>query len=106
TNLAHVSVAYSRAFGVPLQEINTLQAEMMTEMGASLDDTTLAFQQMTKAAEDSGISANKFFGMIRGVSQDLSLWGTRMEDAVKLLGRLGQVMSPRNAQKFMQTAAQ
>lgn len=106
SDLAHVSVAYSRAFGVPLQEINTLQAEMMTEMGSSLDDTTLAFQQMTKAAEDSGISANKFFGMIRGVSQDLSLWGTRMEDAVKLLGRLGQVMNPRNAQKFMQTAAQ
>ena len=31
--LAHVSVAYSRAFGVPLQEINQLQAEMMTSLG-------------------------------------------------------------------------
>ncbi len=104
--LAHVSVAYSRAFGVPLQEINTLQAEMMSSMGADLKQTEVSFQQMNKAAQDSGISANKFFGMIRGVSQDLSIWGTRMEDAVKILGRLGKVMDPRNAQKFMQTAVQ
>jgi hypothetical protein len=104
--LAHVSVAYSRAFGVPLQEINTLQAEMMSSMGADLLQTKVAFEQMNKAAQDSGISANKFFSMIRGVSQDLSLWGSRMEDAVKILGRLGKVMDPRNAQKFMQTAVQ
>lgn len=104
--LAHVSVAYSRAFGVPLQEINTLQAEMMTSMGADLTQTKIAFEQMNKAAQESGISANKFFGMIRGVLQDLSLWGSRMEDAVKILGRLGKVMDPRNAQKFMQTAVQ
>jgi len=106
TELAHVSVAYSRAFGVPLQEINQLQAEMMTELGANLQDTTIAFQQMDRAADDAGIKANKFFSMIRGVSQDLSLWGTRMEDAVKLLGRLGRVMNPREAQKFMQVAVQ
>lgn len=106
SELAHVSVAYSRAFGVPLQEINQLQAELMTEMGANLKETTVGFQQMVRAADDSGIAANKFFAMIRGVSQDLSLWSTRMEDAVQLLGRLGQVMNPRNAQKFMQTAAQ
>lgn len=106
SELAHVGIAYSRAFGVPLQEINQLQAEMMTEMGADLSQTRVSFQQMTRAAEDSGIAANKFFGMIRGVSQDLSLWGTRMEDAIGLLGRLGKVMNPRNAQKFMQTASQ
>jgi hypothetical protein len=105
-DLAHVSVAYSRAFGVPLQQINELQSELMTEMGSNLKDTTVGFQQMMRAADDSGIAANKFFNMIRGVSQDLSLWGTRMEDAVTLLGRLGKVMNPRNAQKFMQTAAQ
>jgi len=105
-DLAHVSVAYSRAFGVPLQEINQLQAEMMTEMSANLQGTTVAFQQMERAADESGIKANKFFSMIRGVSADLSLWGTRMEDAVKLLGRLGKVMNPREAQKFMNVAVQ
>lgn len=106
SELAHVSVAYSRAFGVPIQQINELQAEMMTEMGIGLDQTKLSFQQMTRSADEAGMSGNKFFAMIRSVSQDLSLWGTRMEDAVKLLGRLGQVMNPRNAQKFMQTATQ
>lgn len=106
SELAHVSVAYSRAFGVPIQQINELQAEMMTSMGIGLDQTNLAFQQMTRSADEAGMSGNKFFAMIRGVSQDLSLWSTRMEDAVKLLGKLGHVMDPRNAQKFMQTATQ
>lgn len=104
--LTHVSVAYSRAFGVPMQEINQLQAEMMTEMGQSVRETQMSFSQMTRSAVDSGIAANKFFSIIRGVSQDLSLWSTRMEDAVKLLGQLGQVMSPRNAQKFLQASVQ
>lgn len=105
-DLTHVSVAYSRAFGVPLQEVNQLQAEMMVDMGKSLDETRLAFAQMTRSAADSGIAANRFFAIIRGVSQDLSLYNIRMESAIKLLGKLGKVMNPRNAQKFMQTAAQ
>lgn len=104
--LTHTGVAYSRAFGVPLEQIGQLQAELMTEMGMSLGQTKTAFEQMTRSATESGIAANKFFAMIRGVSQDLSLWGSRMEDAVKLLGQLGKVMNPRNAQKFMQSATQ
>jgi hypothetical protein len=103
-DLVHVSVAYSRAFGVPLQEINQLQSEMMTDMGMSVESTRLAFAQMTRAASESGIAANKFFAIIRGVSQDLSLYNVRMGDAVKMLKLLGKVMNPRNAQKFMQTA--
>lgn len=98
-------VAYSRALGVPLQEINQLQAEMVTEMGASLETTTDAYAKMTRAAQDSGIAGNKFFQMIRGMSQDLSIWNLRMDDSVALLGKLGKVMSPRNAQKFMQEMA-
>lgn len=104
--LVHSSVAYSRAFGVPLQEINSMQAELFTEMGQNLQKSRLSFAQMTLAASDSGIASNKFFAIIRGVSADLSLYNTRLEDAVKTLGLLGKVMSPRNAQKFMQTAMQ
>ena len=104
--LMAVSVAYSRAFGIPMQEINTLQAELMTEMGMGLEDTKLAFAQMSRAASDSGIASNKFFAMIRGVSSDLSLYNLRLGSAVKLLGMLGKVMNPREAQKFMQFATQ
>jgi hypothetical protein len=104
--LTHLSVAFSRSFGVPLQEINQLQAEMVTELGSGLQDTSLAFQRLKNTAEDTGVSANKFFAMIRGVSQDLSLWGNRMEDAVMLLGRMNKYMNPRNAQKFFQTTMQ
>lgn len=104
--LTHVSVAYSRAFGVPLQEINQMQAEMVTDLGQSLEQTKLSFASMTRAASDSGIASNKFFAIIRGVSSDLSLYNSRLEDAVKTLTLLGKVMSPKNAQKFMQTAQQ
>jgi lambda repressor-like predicted transcriptional regulator len=95
-------VAYSRALGVPLQEINQLQAEMMVEMGSSIEQTELAFAQIARSASESGIAANKFFAAIKGASQDLSVWNMRMEDSVKLLGTMGKIMSPRNAQKFFQ----
>jgi tetratricopeptide (TPR) repeat protein len=103
-SITQMAVTYSRLMGVSLGEITALQGEMMTEMGASLTDVQTAFHQMGAAAADSGITANKFFSIIRGVSSDLALYNTRMEDAVKLLGMLGNVMSPRNAAKFMSTA--
>jgi len=106
SELTHVSVAYSRAFGVSLQEVTKFQGEMMTDLGMGLEDTRLAFAQMTRSATESGIAANRFFTIIRGVSQDLSLYNVRMGSAVKLLKMLGKVMNPRNAAKFMQQAAQ
>lgn len=106
TQLTVTGVAYSRAFGVPLAEIGQLQAEMMTEMGRSLGETQQAFSLMTRGATESGIASNKFFASIRGFSQDLGLYNLRLEDSISLLGKMGKVMSPRNAQKFMQEAAQ
>lgn len=103
-SITQLAVTYSRLMGVSLQEITSLQGEMMTEMGSSVTTAQLAFHKMTKSADDSGISANKFFSMIRGVSSDLALYNSRMDDTVKLLGMLGKVMSPRNAQQFMQFA--
>lgn len=106
SELVHVSVAYSRAFGQPISEISQLQAEMMTDMGMSVEETKVAFGQMARAASESGIAANKFFSIIRGASQDMSLYNLRMGDAVKTLKMLGKVMNPRNAQKFFSTAMQ
>jgi hypothetical protein len=104
--LVAASVTLSRNFGVPLQEINQVQAEMVRELGIGLKDTSLAFAQIDKSAADSGIASNKFFAIIRSVSQDMSLYNTRMSETVELMGRLGKVMNPRNAQKFLQTAVQ
>jgi hypothetical protein len=104
--LVATSVAFSRNFGVPLQEINQAQAEMVTELGMGLQQTSLAFTQISRAAYDSGMSTNKFFTMIRAASQDMALYNTRMEDTVGLLSKLGRAMSPRNAQKFMSTLTQ
>jgi hypothetical protein len=101
-----VAVAYSRQFGVSLQEISQFQAEMMTEMGANLAEVQVGFHSMSQAADDSGIAANKFFGIIRSLSSDMSLYNSRMEDAVKILGKLGKVMSPKSAQKFMSNLMQ
>jgi hypothetical protein len=104
--VTHVGVAYSRIFGVSLQDVSKFQGEMMTDLGMGLEETKLAFAHMTRSATDSGIAANRFYSIIRGVSQDLSLYNVRMGSAVKLLGMLGKVMSPRNAGKFMQQATQ
>lgn len=105
-SIVRMGVAYSRGLGVPLQEITSLQAEMMVEMGKSVDDTRQSFAMMTSAAAESGMAGNKFFNVIRSLSTDLGLFNLRLEDSVALLGRIGKVMSPRSAQKFMQEATQ
>jgi hypothetical protein len=106
TEQTAAAVAYSRKFGVALTDIVSFQAEMMTELGQSSDAATTEFARMGVAAGQSGIAANKFFAIMRGVSSDLSLYNMRMEDAVGLLAKLGKAMNPRNAQKFMQQLAQ
>lgn len=103
SELSHVSVAYSRTLGVPLQEINQLQAEMVQDLGIGLGKTKLSFEQINRSAQEAGVEGNRFFAMIRGVSQDLALWNNRMGDAVNLLGKLMKNMSPRTAQNFFQT---
>jgi len=105
-DVVHMSIAYSRLFGVSLDQITQFQSEMMTELGQSLTSTQIQFSRMTKAATESGISANKFFGIMRSVSSDLSLYHTRLEDVTATLKTLGRVMSPKNAAKYLQTATQ
>jgi len=101
-----VAVAYARNFGVALNEITSFQTHMMVELGSSFSDVQHEFSNMATAAGGSGMAMNKFFAIMRGVSSDLSLYNMRMEDAVGLLNKLGKVMSPQNAQKFMGTLMQ
>lgn len=104
--MTQMSVAYSRAFGVSLSEISQLQGEMMSELGMDLDSVQTQFQFMLKGAEESGIATNKFFGIIRSFSSDLSLFTLRMEDVTQVMMALGKAMNPRDAQKFLQMVTQ
>ncbi len=97
-----MGVAYSRAFGVSIQEIGQFEGEMMTELGMNLDQVESGFQYMIQGAEEAGIATNKFFSIIRGFSADLTLFTVRLESVTKVMMALGKAMSPRDAQKFLQ----
>ena len=101
--MVHVGVAYSRNFGVSLSEIGALQGEMFREMGASAGSVRDQFAMMGQAASDSGIAANKFFGIVRGMSADMSLFNLRMEDVVGTMKLLSKSMNTKNAESFMKT---
>jgi hypothetical protein len=103
--LVATGVSYSRNLGVPLQEIQQLRAQVMTQTGVSIKKMDESFATMTRTAAESGIAGNTFFQMIKGVSQDFSVWNLRMSDSVELLGQMGKVMSPKSAEKFFQTIA-
>lgn len=105
-SIVQMGVAYSRGLGVPLQEISSFQAEMITEMGKGVNETRVAFAQVATAASRSGMAGVKFFNIIRSLSTDLALFNLRLEDSVGVLAKIGKVMSPQNAQKFMQNAVQ
>lgn len=106
TDVTRMAIGFSRLFGVSIEEIAGFQSEMMTDLGVNLEDTKREWSRMTNAAVESGIAANKFFAIIRGVSSDLSLYGVRIGDVTKALKGLGKVMSPRTAQKFLTSFAQ
>jgi len=97
-----MSVGYSRAMGISLSEISQLQGQLMTEIGMGLDGVEASFQNIVRGAAESGMATNKFFGIISAFSTDLTLFTLRMEEITKVMGALGKVMSPRDAQKFMQ----
>jgi hypothetical protein len=105
TDISKQSIVYSRLFGVSIDEVAQMQAEMMQQMGTGLDGLNKEFDAIGRAAEESGIAQNKFFAMLRGVSSDLALYGVRIGEATKMLGQLGKVMSPRTADKFLKTFA-
>jgi predicted nucleic acid-binding Zn-ribbon protein len=102
-SVIQMGVAYSRAFGVSLNEISQLQGEMMSDMGASLDSVQASFQDMVKSANQAGIASNKFFGIIRSFSADLTLFTLRMEELTGVMKTLGKTMDPREASKFLHT---
>lgn len=99
----HMAVAYSRSMGVSLQEVSAMMGEMRGSMGMPLESIKMAFGKVAMEAEDSGIAANQFFNIIRGMSADINLFGLRMEVAAKMLGKVSKVMDPRKAAQFMQT---
>lgn len=105
-DMVHAAVAYSRTMGVSLNEVASLQTEMMGDLGMSFESAKKEFAEMERSSAESGIAQNKFFNIIKSVSSDLSLYNMRMEDSVHLLTLLGKTMNPRNAQKFMQETMQ
>ncbi len=103
-DVVKVSVAYSRQFGVSLDEVTSLQSEMITEMGQNVKDLGVQFGKMAKDSLEAGIAGNKFFSIIRSVSSDLALYHNRLEQVTTTLKALGKVMGPQSASKFLQGA--
>ena len=101
----HVAVAYSRQFGVSIQEVASMQGTLMSTLGESVDEVGKTYHSMALDAANSGIASNKFFSIIRDVSSDLNLYNTRIEDAAHFLGILGKVMSPKNAAEFLKSSS-
>jgi hypothetical protein len=104
-DMVKLSVTYSKSFGVSLQEVSQLEGEMMSEMGMNANQVATAFQGMLRSAEEAGIASNKFFGIIRGFSTDMTYFNIRIESITKQMMALGRAMSPREAQKFLQSVS-
>ena len=96
-----LAVAYSRNMGVSIQEVASLQGELMGQLGVELGVVQQMFGSMSRDAVESGIATNQFFAIIRAMSADMSLFNNRMDSATKILSKLGKVMSARKAQEFL-----
>lgn len=101
--LVQSSVVFSRGLGVSIGEVNQLMSHMTTDMGIDADKTQLKLQAITNAANNSGMASNKFFNILRGMSDDMTLYNNRLEDTTRLLKMLGKAMDPKQVQKFAQS---
>lgn len=97
------AVAYSRAFGVSLSEVASFQGQLMADLGMSTKQVQAGFQMIADGAHEAGMKTNKFFGIIRSFSSDLSLFTLRLSEVSKIMGVLGKTMDPRKMGQFLQT---
>jgi hypothetical protein len=97
-----VGVAYSRAFGVSLSEIAQLQGSLMADLGMGAKGVQASFQTIADGADQAGMETNKFFGIVRSFSSDLSLFTLRLAEISKVMGVLGKTMDPRKMGQFLQ----
>jgi len=101
-----MGVAYSRAFGVSLSEVAQLQGQLMADLGLGAESVASSFQMIEDGAANAGMESNKFFGIVRSFSSDLSLFTLRLSDVTKIMGMLGKTMDPRKMGQFLQTLNQ
>jgi hypothetical protein len=102
TKTIQMGVAFSRQFGVSLSDIAQTQGQLMADVGVAGEGVTASFAQIADGAEQAGMQANKFFGIVRSFSSDLSLFTLRLEDVTKIMGTLGKTMDPRKMGQFLQ----
>ncbi len=102
-DMVHMSVAYSRLFGVSMSEITDITGEMMTDFAMGADSVEASFEQMRESAGAANIGAGKFFAQMRSIASDISLFNFRMGDAAKLMGQLDKSMNPKKAAEMMGT---
>jgi hypothetical protein len=101
-----MAVAYSRQFGVSLGELGQLQGQLMGDIGMSANEVTAGFESIRAGANAAGMESNKFFGIVRSFSSDLSLFTLRLAEVTKIMGVLGKTMDPRKMNQFLQTLNQ
>lgn len=97
------TLAYARLFGVAAPEMARTQAEMMQEWGVSLDQVKDQYGLLYQAASQSSFGTKRFYSMVLNATSGMAGYNVRMEEAAALLLRLSKVMSPKQAEAFMQS---
>ncbi len=100
-----------KTFGYNLQmtdvEMSKLAGDMMYSFNSSMGDIKKNFTDITTAAQSSGMSTNRFMGIVQTTTAGLSMYSDQISDTAQMVSKLARQtnMSGQEIENFVKGAA-
>lgn len=103
TKHTEVALTYSRLLGISANTIATDMADMMDELGVSIDGIRDRFAAVYDASQLSGFSTKRFYGTIQEATSGMALYNIRITEAAGMLVKLGKILGKKVAPEFLRS---
>lgn len=101
SKFAESALIYSRQLGVSTQEITEFSAQWIRDFGGSLQTVQQGFDAIFAAAQMSGISVKRFYGMVSQATAGLTLYNRNVEESAALIANLAKSLGDQGASEFV-----
>lgn len=101
TKFAETALINSRLLGVSTKEISELSAQWLRDFGGSLQTVQQGFDSIFAAAQVSGISVKRFYGMVSQATAGLTLYNHNIEESAALIANLSKSLGDQGAADFV-----
>jgi len=80
----------SIVLGKDIGELSRIFGEVMSTQNSSMNTNFKTFAKFTRQMKDSGLSANRFFGIVQSLNGSLGIYGTRLTDITDVMAKVAK----------------